>query len=106
MRKILTIMFLGLALAGCATINEDRLYNAKAGYGVALAQAVAYRRLCIAKRLGDFQANCKAVVARLEGYDRNAQAALSAAASNPSFITVAETAVATFKAAATSPGGM
>lgn len=90
--KFLLMLPLALALSGCGTtsilkggssltatianpVGINQLYDIENAYGVVLAVAVNYKRLCVAKTIAS---SCRGVVVRMQGYKKTADAALVA----------------------------
>lgn len=127
-KRILVLAVLGLSLAGCNTsqsifaggtsltatvqtpVGRKDLATIWNSYGLILTGARAYKRLCAEKSIPD---SCRAVIVQLQGYDRQAYAALVTASSfvknNPtvsavSAVAAARQAVSDFQSAALTNG--
>ena len=110
MRRIIVAISLALVLTGCAAITKNRLYFMENTYGVALAQAVAYRNLgiCPTGTVATLAKPCasRSIVLKLQAADKAAQSALSVARTLQTDVAVsaADSAVSNFSAMASNPG--
>lgn len=80
MRKLITAVFIAVALAACATPQspQQAVFETKSGYAVALTAAVSYKRLPLCEKTKPPCSDPK-VVAQLQRADNVAASALDAA---------------------------
>lgn len=81
MRKIILIVAVAATVAACSAVTRTRVYMLESTYGVALAQAVALRKLPLCKtgQTSTLASVCmqRSFILSLQAADRNAQTAMA-----------------------------